>query len=589
MRAGAVRLPAAAAAAALLLLPAAALPHGGQYQPRNPVGIPPDSEILDPRVPVPTPPERREMTAWERWWDVNGEKYVDLRRRVRERDGPRGRVSDGPEGGAGADAPAPGDGGPTAREFLEAEVLPVLTASLRDEDPEVRSAALLALGKIGFPRTLMDLQPLLSDRDRDVREAAVLALGMVGDGLAVLHLQAFLLDPREDERTRGFAALGLGIIGGEEAGKALLSYLDPASDARRVGGVRRRTETECCVVAALGILRHASAVGPLEGVIRGRMPDGSKAEASVRSFALVSLARLGAPGTLGRQEIAMMLHEEGREVVRQGAAIALGILGRSGQAPLDAFLHSSLVKASRGDGDFGVRVHADMALARIGGPEAVLALRGTLEEAARVDAPFLALALGIAGDAPSAPELLRMFRTGNDPNLRGALALSLGLLRHAPAAPDLRAVAFGKGPREVRRWCMLALGLLGDGASAEPLLEVVTTDWDPFLKNGAGTALGLLGDREAPGRVAACAKGATSILARGHACRILGMIGNRDSARLLLRFAADRKETGYLRMFAVTGLGILGERKDVPLLRGIAFDLDAEIRNDPLDTLAGFM
>ncbi|NUN48583.1 MAG: insulinase family protein, partial [Candidatus Brocadiae bacterium] len=120
-------------------------------------------------------------------------------------------------------------------------------------------------------------------------------------------------------------------------------------------------------------------------------------------------------------------------------------------------------------------------------------------------------------------------------------------------------------------------------------VEVVTTDWDPFLKNGAGTALGLLGDREAPGRVAACAKGATSILARGHACRILGMIGNRDSARLLLRFAADRKETGYLRMFAVTGLGILGERKDVPLLRGIAFDLDAEIRNDPLDTLAGFM
>ena len=572
----------ALAVLAVLLIPGAAVAHGGQYKPGPQGGIPPDSEILKPRVPVPTPPDRSDMTPWERWWDANGDRYLRLRSRVRARDGARSRVSDDPgEGGP--------DGGPSAREFLAKEVLPVLNASLGDGDPEVRSAAVLALGKLGFPRSLMDLQGLLRDADRDVRESAVLALGMVGDSLAVDQLLGILLDSREEERTRSFAALGLGVIGGGEAAEALLAYLDPASDAKRVGGIRRRTETECCVLASLGLAGHRGAVETLERVVAGRMPDGTKADSTVRSFALVSLGRLGAPGEIGRAEIAAMLGKEGREVVRQGAAIALGLLGRADDAPLDALVVGALGRAAREDGDFGTRVHADMALARVGGAPAILVLRETMEKAARVDLPFLALALGIAGDPPSAPELHPMFREQKDPSIRGAFALSLGLLRHAPAAEEIRAAAFGKGQREMRRHCMIALGLLGDAPSAAPLLGVVTSDWDPFLKNGAGTALGLLGDRDALPAIAACAKGATSILARGHACRILGMIGNRDSARALAAFAADGKETGYLRMFAVTGLGILGERKDLPILSEIGFDLDAEIRVDPLDVVAGFM
>lgn len=582
--------------AVLLLASGSALAHGGSYQPPGPTGgLPPDSEILHPRVPVPTPPDPGDLTPWERWWEANADRYLHLRKRLRERDGPRSRASDG------GDAPA-GDGGPTAREFAEKEVLPVVTGALRDEDAEVRSAAAVALGKMGFARSLMDLQRSLRDPVRDVRESALLALGMLGDSLAAEQLLPILLDSRGEERERGFAALGLGIIGGEAGGEALLAYLDPATDARRVGGVRRRPETEACVLASLGFSRHGPARAVLSSVaFGGRMPDGSKAGGTVRCFALAGIGRLGdaglppppGPGDADPAAAARLpdrlalvnLLRDDAEPLRQGAALALGMLGR----PDDAIVIAALSRAAVDDRDFNVRSHAAMALARIGGASAVQGIRRRLEKPARMDMPFTALALGVAGDRESAGEVLKWFRDGRDPSDRGAFAMALALLRHAEAAPEIRALAFSKAQRDARRYAMLALGVLRDEASSAPLLEVVTTDWDPYLKNAAGTALALLGDREAVGRVAAVAQGATSILARGHACRILGRIGNRESARLLAKFARDPKETGFLRMFAVTGLGILAERGDIPVLSAAGADIDTEVRLDVFDTLMGLM
>ena len=314
------------------------------------------------------------------------------------------------------------------------------------------------------------------------------------------------------------------------------------------------------------------------------MPYGGGAEATMRSFAMVALGRLGDRAALPVASLVALLGKD-EEAVRQGAAIATGLLaGPADEIPLFALAH-----AAEKDRDLNTRCHAIMALGRIGGPKAVAALQGILKKATKVDIPFVALALGIANDRTSAPDLLARFREEKDPGLRGSLALALGLLRDAAAAGDIRDLAFGKGPREARRHCMLALGLLGDSASSAALLDVVTTDNDPFLKNAAGTALGLLADREAVPKVAAIALANGSIRARGCACRILGTIGNRDSAKLLARLAGDRSETGYLRMFAVTGLGILAERSDIPVLSSVGFDLETEVRIDALDTLAGLM
>ncbi len=593
---------AAAAAAVLGLAAPAALAHGGSYNPPNaPGGVPPDSEILHPRVPVPTPPTRGSMTSWERWWDSNRFRFLDLRKPERLLD-PRGTPTpekgedgEGEEDDFFSDEKKDGEkdvekapAGPPeipARLFFEREVLPVVTRALRDRDAEVRSAAVMALGKMGFPRTLLDLQKSLRDPERDVRESALLALGMLGDSLAADGLKEVLLDPGADERARGYAAVGLGLIGGPEGGAALAAYLDPATDALRVGGIRRRPETESCVLAALGLAKYLPAAPAMRDIaLLGRDVDGSKADAGVRSFALVGLAKMGDREALPVDKLITLLAED-RECLRQGAAIALGILGKPG----DGVVTSALGAAALGDRDVNTRHLALLALARLGGDDAKKALRTCLGKAQRPDLPFAALAAGSLRDPDIGPDLLRLFRDEKDPEVRGALATGLGLAGFKEAVADLRAAAFGKGPRQLRNHCMVALGMLRDEASLEPLRKVVTEEWDPHVKLQAGLALGLLGDPEAPRRLLAVAKGATSILARGHACRILGLVGNRDSAKALCRFARDPKETGFLQMFAITGLGILAERTDVPLLSSVGFEFDPEIRNDALDEIADYM
>jgi HEAT repeat protein len=588
-------LPAVAAALLLAGAAPAALAHGGQYRPpdggKSPGGVPPDSEILNPKVPVPTPPSRGEMTPWERWWDMNRDRVVDLKKRLRLRDRRDTPTKDGKEedpfyGPSDGALPAdPAADAAITREFLEREVLPAATRALRDGDPEVRSAAALALGKMGFSRSFMDLRKALDDPERDVREAAVLALGMAGEPMAAEILGDLLLDPNAPERARGSAALGLGFLGGPEGGAALLAYLDPASDAKRIGGIRRRPETTCCVLASLGLARPAAAAPVLRDLaLAEREADGSKSSMTVRSFALVALAKTGDRTTIPVERMAALLDED-REVLRQGAAIALGLVGK----PDEEAVIKALAKAALGDRDLGVRSLATMALARIGGDGPKKALRELLEKGSPMDLPFTALALGMVEDRVSAPLLRLKFRETRDAGARGALAIALGLLGDLEAAPDLRAEAFGKGDRALRRYCMTGLGLMKDLKAAPELRRIVSEEWDPSLKIAAGTALGLLQDQETLRLLGAVAKGASSVIARGHACRVLGMIGNRDAAKLLLGLLANPREQGFVRMYAVTGLGILGERGDYPILASVGFDLDPEVRVDALDAAAELM
>jgi HEAT repeat protein len=584
------------AAAALAAAAPPALAHGGSYRPPDaPGGIPPGSKILDPRLPEPTPPSRGDMSPWERWWDTHRVRFLDLRHGSRLKD-PREVASGGGSGGKEGDPfyddeegkgkKAAGDAPLPARGFLEREVLPVITEALLDGDAEVRSAAALALGKLGFPRSVLDLGKALGDRNRDVRESALLALGMAGDTLAAETLRGVLLDPGTEERSRGFAAAGLGLLGGEEAGDALLAYLDPAGDGARGGSFRRRPETEGCVALALGAMRHLPAIPALRRIgIEGKDPDGSRAEPGVRAMALVGLARMGDPAAIAVETLVPILDGEDREVLRQAAAVALGHLAR----PADGVATAALAKAALGDRDQVTRRMAWLSLGRIGGDGARKALRATLKKGLRGDLPFAALALAIAGDRESAPELLRLFQSEKDPDARGALAIALGLLDHAPAAPALRAEAFPEGFRMLRGHCMVALGMLRDAASAEPLRKALAAEKDVHVRLQAGLALGLLGDGEAVPRLLEILWKDGNVEARGLACRVLGLVGDREAARAMAAVAANGKQPALFRMFAVAGLGVLGERSGEPLLSLAALDFDPESRPDPVEELSGWM
>ena len=561
-----------------------AFAHGGAYRPPGGSGggLPPEA-LPDPRVPEPTPPDRGTMTPWERWWDANRFRFLDLRSRIRMRDARGAATSLTAEDRAPADGPARAL--PTLRAQAEREALPVVTAALSDPDSEVRSAAALALGKMGFPRSLVDLTRATRDTSRDVREAAVLALGMVGDPFAVDPLRGILLDPNADERVRGYAALGLGLLGGPEASAALAAYLDPAADAKRAGGIRRRPETVACVVASLGLAGGREAAPVLRRIaLEGRAPWGGGADAAVRSFALAGLGRIGDRDLLAPAEALPLLAED-REPVRQGACIAMGLLGR----PEDAAVVKALETATLGDRDRNTRALAAIALSRIGGDGARAALVRLVDRCERIDLPFAALAAGAAGAKEASPGLLERFRDEKDPANRGAVAIALGLLKAKEAAKDLRVIAFTGGARPLRIHALTALGLMEDAESAAPMRELVQTHPDHLLRGAASVALGLLGDPEAVPLLEGAAKAASTLFARGHACRWLGVIGDRDSGRILLRIAANRNEIGFVRMFAVTGLGSLYENSDAPRLAPLGFDLDPETRNDALDEVAGYM
>ena len=170
---------AAVAAAGIAATPASA--HGGSYRPPGGSpggGLPPDA-LPDPRVPEPTPPDRGTMTPWERWWDANRFRFLDLRSRIRMRDARGAATSLTAEDRSPLDGPQRTP--PTLRAQAEREALPVVTAALSDQDSEVRSAAALALGKMGFPRSLVDLTRATRDASRDVAPMVPAADALVVD------------------------------------------------------------------------------------------------------------------------------------------------------------------------------------------------------------------------------------------------------------------------------------------------------------------------------------------------------------------------------------------------------------------------
>lgn len=201
---------------------------------------------------------------------------------------------------------------------------------------KVRYNAARVLGEMGDMRAVEPLIEVLKfDRNGSVRLYAARALGELGDPLATEPLIESLREDRNvDVRVR--AARALGRLGGEEV---VLPLVEALSDANSqvcmtaadalveigpiaVGPLIRslkneRVNVRCDATRALGELNDVNAVEPLIEMLTDDW-------VNVRIYAVQSLGKLGDMRAT-ESLIAVMQNKEENDLVRAGAAAALGL------------------------------------------------------------------------------------------------------------------------------------------------------------------------------------------------------------------------------------------------------------------------
>ena len=195
-----------------------------------------------------------------------------------------------------------------------------LVAALKDNDKDVRQAAVEVLGKIDT-RVIEPLIAALEDSNWQVRQTAVEALGKIGDARAVEPLVAALTD--SDGNVRQAAAEVLGKIGDARAIEPLVAALKDS----------RNCNVQQAAVEALGKIDDARVIEPLIAALE----DSSW---GVRQAAAEALGKIGDARAV-EPLVAALKEVQGYEVVRRVTAEALVKIGTSAVESLVTALKSS--------------------------------------------------------------------------------------------------------------------------------------------------------------------------------------------------------------------------------------------------------
>jgi len=234
-----------------------------------------------------------------------------------------------------------------------------LGRALGDSDPQVRRAAILALGECApadaAPVVSSLVRAIRDDRDRPCRSFAMVVLGRLGGVAAQDALsRAYALGDRGE---RNFAALGLGILG---------RGLEDADARGRIAAALRSdflnrddTEFRGALAIALGLLRDPKAIPGLRAVLKDR------GDPELRAHCALALGLTGRMDAV--PDLRSALVEKGSPALQRESALALGILGDAGAAKV----LSELLSAS---GPEHVRASAARALGELGGESAADAL-----------------------------------------------------------------------------------------------------------------------------------------------------------------------------------------------------------------------
>ena len=236
---------------------------------------------------------------------------------------------------------------------------------------------------------------------------------------------------------------------------------------------------------------------------------------------------LGDAGNPAAVEPLAALLDDPEVGVRWKATESLGRMGAPAVGPLTASLKSENVD---------VRWMAAVALGDIGEPAAIRALMGALDDPDAYVWSRAALALGAIGE-PAQKEVVDGLSDGNERVRRGA-AVALGIIGGESSIAAL-VEALRDPDREVRQRAGTALGDIGE--PAVPLLIEALGTGDELFQRGAAAALGLIGKPAVPALATALRPGGDPRAAVG-AAHVLGEIGDRRSADILIRALEDERE-----------------------------------------------
>lgn len=495
---------------------------------------------------------------WSRWWYANRAFLVDLDARA-----------------ARGVALTPGSHEAGDDTLWRAELVQALARTVDDDDEDIASGAIIALGKSGDSSQADTLARVLLDsrRRQSVRESAALALGLLpatGDETESTRqaLEEVARSDDEAPRLRGCAVYGLGMRGEITS----LPFLVETVRTRDGGW-----DVPAAGLTALGLSRQPMVRADLESALESDRR-GRQRESILRVYAAHGLSAMGDPKAIPALREAA---EDKDENVRRAAVLALGALSNEADDATVELLARLLVR----DRDRATRNMAALSLARTGHARVEALLRRDYDKGDSQHKPFAALALGLLARRNGSPDmvkpLVRDFEERANADLRGALALAIGLGRCEAGAPALRNVVSARGDAELRAHAALALGLMGDRFGGPAVLRPLLADAkDDVLRREAALALGLIGDREAVRLLVDTVENGNTVFVRGSAAMALGRIGGREAGDALTALLADTKRPAIGRAMAAVGIGMLLDRNAGRGLARIGTDLNWYLQTD---------
>ncbi len=455
-------------------------------------------------------------------------------------------------------------------------------------DIEFHVQALVAAGRLGDPRAVAQVLPLVGHDEVSVREAAVYTLARSGDRSAVAPLATALGDRRPS--VAALACLGLGTLGAAGDRAALTAAIARLGDRTAPDVVRAACavglahagaaarpaltaavtdnagETQRLAAWALGVAGDRAAAGALLTAYVGR----GGADRTTIVWALARLA--GAPPALpvdvtdypmvaGKLDLARLLRDLPGELPAVAPPAEL-LVGHTDEV-------AAAIRAA-------LAGHRDAALAVLGDLDARPDGLGLGDLTTGPLSPAAAAALTTIGRAIE-PAVLTQIDDA-DPKVASRAVTVLAKLGGREAEPAVTA-ALRANARPVRTAAMTAIAILERRGEGTPALRaalaavLASSDWQDQLDAAeAEAALGRAAD--VPALIAALR--APSGWVRGAAADALAAAGDRAAVEPLLAASAD--DQAPVRAAAARALRALDDPRAAPRLAELTADPDPDVR-----------